>query len=83
MPSHRVHRSWADLLGVDQKTAREVDNMIDFPTIYGLKLPHKSIHNIYGLILAYSKYGTDGLLYAITHILLDENYKYWKRWLNI
>ena len=72
MPSWKLHRKLAKYLGIDYKLSREIDRFLDFPEFYGIKLPHKALHNVFGVAMAGVKYGNKGLIYALFHIILDE-----------
>lgn len=70
MPSWRVHRRVGRILGFEEDVMRIVDYTLDYP-MQGI-LPHRSLHNAYGVTLIYSLYGPRAASYASIHILLDE-----------
>jgi hypothetical protein len=72
MPSWRVHRHFGKALGFDRGLMRSVDAMLDFPEVLGLKLNHKAVHNLAGILEAYARHGLRGAEYAILHLWLDE-----------
>ena len=69
MPSWRLHRRVGRMLGFDDDTMRLVDLLLDYP-MHGL-LPHRSLHNWYGVWLIYNLYGSRAASYASLHIYMD------------
>ena len=71
MPSWRVHRAVGRYLGFEGELMEDVDRMLDFPEVFGLRLKHKATHNLAGILEAYVRHGSRGAGYAILHIWLD------------
>jgi len=71
MPSWREHIKDAQKMGLNRDTAREIDLMLDFPEVEGVRLGHKCIHNMVGVLMARERYGSNGARYARTHIMRD------------
>ncbi|MEX2701697.1 MAG: hypothetical protein Q6368_001305 [Candidatus Baldrarchaeota archaeon] len=75
MPEHKKHYGYARDLGIkiDEKTAKEIDRFLDFPKhpLTGERLPHKALHNWIGVKLVRERWGREGELYALAHLLLD------------
>lgn len=73
IPEWRVHYKFARrFIPIDRKLAREIDYFIDFPRVGLIRLPHKAIHNWFGIAAATARYGWIGGLYAALHIFLDD-----------
>jgi len=53
----------------------DVDRLLDFPEVFGLRLKHKATHNLAGILEAYIRHGSRGAEYAILHIMLDSYLK--------
>ncbi|MEM2290906.1 MAG: hypothetical protein QW711_04650 [Candidatus Korarchaeum sp.] len=69
MPSWRLHRRVGRMLGYDDYTMKIVDFILDYPML-GL-IPHRSLHNWYGLSMIYLLYGPKAASYASLHIYMD------------
>jgi len=77
MPNWKVHRWFGRCLGIrlSDQAMRKVDRTLDYPTLLGVRLPHKSLHNVLGVMEAYRLYGPEGARYAMLHLILDRMFK--------
>jgi hypothetical protein len=71
VPGWKVHRRFGRLFGFDERLMKDIDKMLDYPEFYGVRLGHKSLHNLTGVMAAYVQYGEKGAGYAALHIYLD------------
>lgn len=78
-PTHKRHRKEAPKIGLDFKTAQQVDMFLDFPKVGYWPLPHKSLHNPLGIYLVQKKFGEKAAEYARRHIALDYTEEFLKR----
>ena len=73
MPEWKYHYKFASkFIPIPKWLAREIDHFIDFPRVGAIKLPHKAIHNWFGIAAAAARYGWIGGIYAALHIFLDD-----------
>jgi len=73
MPEWKYHWKFASkFIPIPKWLAREIDHFIDFPRVGAIKLPHKAIHNWFGIAAATARYGWIGGIYAALHIFLDD-----------
>jgi len=63
-------------------TAQRVNRFLDYPEIFGRRLPHKAFHNPMGVWLVREKYGPKAAKYAFHHLIEDELHHRLKKFLS-
>ena len=71
LPSWTWHIRQAKKKGYDPEIAQKINKMLDYPSIVGIRVPHRSLHNEIGLALAYLTYGKEGFKIALDHLYHD------------